>query len=462
MVFLRAVGILAGRARIFYAAFFVAAIGGVLVAGWAMGPGRLAFERELAAMTARATGRIDRAWWRLDLDAARIDARVTNWRAVATIQGCAEVGFDGGGGTPAAVVLCSARFPFQEWWTPLATPAIVPGVPFHWPSGEDGLPRVVLRLPPSGLQWLEAQPGSALADLWRQLDHPVDLLVDAWSAPPGGATVPLAFAPGRPEAALPAALLATRASATPTGFLVFGLGVVFWIAFAHAWMAESSRAVRWALAVGPLLLLPWWGERLPGVLRWMLPEIAEVFSEVTLNVSPVPGALGRATPTDTVRLGDAERVWSLETSAYADTLGRLTLRRPPAEGALDPDAALAALTGQVTAQVLARPDAELAALLTRLDAEHRAGRRAATVVFVPAARAASLDARRGEAARRAALAVLDAALTQPRDDPDPEGPAFEGKLAIWGSLLDFPVDHIRNRAGWVFERVGRPLPAARP
>jgi hypothetical protein len=462
MVFLRVVGILAGRARTFYAALVIAALGTVLVAGWAMGPGRLAFERELAAMTARATGRIERAWWRLDLDPARIDERVTNWRAVVTIQGCAEVGFEAGRGVPAAVVLCSARFPLQEWWTPLATPEIASGVPFHWPPGPDGLPRVVLRLPPGGARWLETQPGGALADLWRQLDRPVDLLVDAWSAPPERAVVPLVFAPGRPAAAVPATLLAARSSRLPTGFVIVGLGALFWMLFVHAWMADTSRVVRWALAVGPLLLLPWWGERLPVVLRWMLPDAADIFSEITLNLSPVPGALGRATPAAAASLGDAERVWSLETSVYAETLGRLTLRRPAAPPALAPDAALAALAGQVSAQLLARPDGELAAFLTRLDAEHRAGRRAATVVFVPVARAAYLDPGRGEAVRRAALAVMDAALTQPRDDPHPEAPAFEGKLAIWGSLLDFPVDHIRNRAGWVFERVGRPVPSARP
>jgi hypothetical protein len=460
MVALRVLGILGGKARMFYGALFVAAIGAVLVVGWAKGPGRLAFERELAGMTARATGRIERAWWRLDLDAARIDARVTNWRAVATIEQCVEVGFDGGRATRSAVVLCSARLPFQTWWTPLGSREITPGVPFEWPADADGRPRVVLRLPPSGLRWLEAQPDGALADLWRQLDHPVDLIVDAWSTRPERGVIPLVFAPDRPEAALPAALLAGRASTVPTGFLIVGLGAVFWIAFAHAWMADARRAVRWTLALVPLLLLPWWGEWLPTILERMLPDAGEVFSDVTRNVSPVPGALGRATPAGTARLGDAERVWTLETSVYAGTLGRLTLRRPATPPALAPDAALVALIEQVTAQLLARPDAELAALLTRLDAEHRAGRRAASLVFVPAARAAYLDPRRGEAVRRAALAVLDDALTQPRDDPDPKAPAFEAKLAVWASLLDFPVDHIRNRAGWVFEHVGRPVPAA--
>src|SRR3970282_1982713 len=117
----RVLGVLAGRARTFYAALVIAALGAVLVAGWAMGPGRLALERELRGVTARALGHIDRAWWRLDLDGARIDASVTNWRGVATIQVCAEVGFDGGRGTPAAVVLCSAVFPFHEAWNPLTT-----------------------------------------------------------------------------------------------------------------------------------------------------------------------------------------------------------------------------------------------------------------------------------------------------------------------------------------------------
>lgn len=296
-----------------------------------------------------------------------------------------------------------------------------------------------------------------MADLWRQLDRPIDLIVHAWSDPPERTAIPLAFAPGHPGAALPAAVVGARGRIRPTGFVLVAVGALAWVGFVHVWRAPDGRVVRWAVAIVPLLLLPWWGERLPVVLRWMLPESAEVFTEVTRNVSPLPGALGRLTPADVARLADAERPWTLDRSVYAGTLGRVPLRRP-APGAVRPDDALAALTGQVTDATLARPDAELAALLERLAADQGAGRQKASLVFIPAARRAALDERRSEAVRRAALAFLDVCLTSPRDDPDPRGPAFEGRLAIWASLLDFPVAHIRNRAAWVFEHVGRPVP----
>jgi hypothetical protein len=393
-----AAGAVVGPLFRLHSAIFIAAAGVLLIIAWQSAPQRLLDAKRFAVYTGHADARIVESWIALAWRPSDMASGHLRWQAYAKAEPCAVVEYAGDWGTLRRG-FCGNRFPFDEHATLHDTASLAPGVPFGFVRDARGLIVPEVRVSAGSLRWLSSNqpystfflgkpsPETALAAFDEQLNHPVDEAVVSWSVPLP--SVPIAFDPKAPEAALPHAYVESRRhfEAGNWALLAFagGMGLVFWFA-----------AMRVLLG----------GERLTF-------------------------AVGRG--------------------PYAATFGRLPLRIPdplPATG----DAALIALCAATAAHVrVLNSDAQIA-LFEQLTHDKKNDLRGAGLAFVPVARELLIDAGADRDVRLAARRFLSEWVVQPIDEPHRGDPDFAERVRIYQSLAVLPIPEIAIMAESVATR----------
>lgn len=128
-----------------------------------------------------------------------------------------------------------------------------------------------------------------------------------------------------------------------------------------------------------------------------------------------------------------DRLMGEPAGEYARTLGWV-MPPPPPRAPADADAAFDAIAAGVTARVRALGDAPRADLFARLGGDAKTERRAVGTVFLPAARAAMLDA--DPAVALAAHDFLVAWLVQSPPRPSRDELANVARRRVYEGLLD--------------------------
>jgi len=130
-----------------------------------------------------------------------------------------------------------------------------------------------------------------------------------------------------------------------------------------------------------------------------------------------------------------DRLMGEPAGEYARTLGWV-MPPPPPRAPADTDAALDAIAAGVTARVRALGDAPRADLFARLGGDAKTERRAVGTIFLPAARAATLDADADPAVALAAHDFLVAWLVQSPPRPSRDELANVARRRVYEGLLD--------------------------
>ena len=434
----------------------------LLSAGWLVGPQHFVDAWRFRTYTANAVGHFVDSWLALEFDPVSQGDR-GNWAGPARATHCAVVAYDGEWGAPQQRAFCGNRLNVhgEETLSMLVDDTtMAPDVPFAMPRDERGFARPQVRIGSAEAAWLKAHPPFSGFDarvsptawdaLQRRLDRPLEYALAGWSAP--SPVFPLALDPHAPGEAMPAAFVAARRSAgSPLAllstFLLFAAGIWLWLNGMRVLMAGLPRNAVLFAAWLPLLLLPWWGERMPRALARVQPEIAEVIGDMLADID-LTGRLV-ASPAGAAQLarGGEQLSWRVGEGAYADTIGRIAFTAP-APSPADADAALRRLVETVTTQVRAFDPGQRSALFDRLTADKQADRYGAALLFLPVARESAFDPGHDAVEARAAYHFLDAWVTSPTDDPWPERPAFAERLNLWRGLVDAPEPSIANRALW--------------
>ncbi|HEU4663727.1 MAG TPA: hypothetical protein VFS55_06835 [Dokdonella sp.] len=441
----------------------------LLSTGWLVGPARLLDAWRFRTYTASANGRIVDSWLAIDFDAAA-QADHGNWAGPARATHCAVVAYDGEWGEPTQRAFCGNRINVHgEEMLPLLVDdaTMAPGVPFAMPRDERGFAVPHVRIGAAESAWLKAHPpfsgfdARASRTAWDalrlRLDRPLDAAIAGWAAAPPA--FPLAFDPRDPGAAMPAAYVAARRDPGNGGASLLGLlplagGVWLWLrGMALLMGGVPALAMRFAAAV-PLLLLPWWGERMPRALARVQPQVAEIVGDMLADID-VTGRLVASSP-DAAQLahGGERLAWRVGEGVYADTLGRIAWGPPPPPAGAD--AAVQALASRVSLHVAALPTAQRARLFERLADDKEAGRYGAGALFLPVAAESAYAADRPDDERRAAERFLDVWITQPVDEPSPYEAGYAGRVDLLRRLVDVPEVTIANRARWIVERAQAP------
>ena len=449
----------------FIAAFPLGVAIVLLSTGWLVGPARLLDAWHYRSYSASADGRIVDAWLALDFDAAAQGDR-GNWAGPARATHCAIVAWQGEWGDPLRRAYCGNRINVHgEEILPMLVDDVTmaPGVPFAMPRDARGFAVPTVRIGRAESAWLKAHPPfsgfdarasrSAWDALRRRLDRPLDAALAGWGTPVPA--FPLALDPRDPTGAMPAAFVADKRhpgnpGAWLAGALLLAVGAWLWLRGMGLLMAGLPRTAMLFAALGPLLLLPWWGERMPGALAHVQPQVAEVVGDMLADID-VTGRLVASSP-DAAQLahGGEQLAWRVGEGAYADTLGSIEWASPPAPP-MDAAQALAALVERVSAHVAVLAPENRAALFARLREDKEAGRYGGGLLFVPAAIATGWDGARGEDERRAAVGFLDAWVTSPVETPNPYELGFAARVELFRRLGDVPDAAIANRARSIAE-----------
>lgn len=456
-------GKLMGRAMRFYAGILLG-IGGLLLAiAWQAGPQRAIEAHQFSALVSRVDSRIVESWLTLEWHPAEMGDNL-RWRAFAKASPCVVVEFEAGGDWGAALrrAFCGNRFRFTESYTLHDLDRIAPGVPFAWMHDASGFAVPEIRLSRAALDWLAGHPpadpvlashppGTALDQLQREIERPVDYAVGGWAASVAGFA--LAIDPRNPAGAMPADFVDERRHDTGN-WLLFAMfafvGLPLWRGGVRLLLGEIGQSALWLATLLPMLALPWWSESLPRGLRAINAEFAGVVGDMLDTLDPL-GRLIASEPAAAAQAGGARLAWPAGKGLYADTFGRLRFARPnpPPRSA---DEALAALAESARAQVRAMPASERAALFARLAADKAHELPHAGLIFLPAAKETLLDARADEVTRATARGFLSDWVTQPVVDPYPGDAGFGQRVQLFRELTDLPVPVIANPAGWIVER----------
>ncbi len=437
----------------------------LLSAGWLVAPQRLLDGHRFRTYTAHTQGHIVDSWLALEFDPVLQGDR-GNWSGPARATHCAIVAYDGDWGAPQQRAFCGNRLNVhaEETLPMLVDDAtMAPGVPFAMPRDERGFASPQMRIGSAEAAWLKAHPPFAVFDdphiptawdaLKRRLDRPLEDAIIGWGRPVPA--FPLALDPLAPGEAMPAAFVEARRGfgkpgAWPGALLLLAAGGWLWLAGMRVLMFGLPRATMLLAAWLPLLLLPWWGERMPRALARVQPEVAEIVGDMLADLD-VTGRLVASTPATAQLARGGERIgWRVGEGDFADTIGRIAFTAPSPMPA-DADAALRQLVASVATQVRAFDPAQRTALFERLAADKQAGRTGAGLLFVGVARESAFDAGHDADEARAAYRFLDAWVTSPYDEPWPDDPAFATRVALWRVLLDAPEPTIANRARWVVD-----------
>jgi hypothetical protein len=402
---------------------FLLLFGGIFLdVAWLAGPQPMIDAREYASFTSQVDGRIVESWAALEFDPADMGQK-RRWFGFAKIAACAVVEYDGDWGAPIRRAFCGNRFNFSDDFQLHDWKTLAPGVPFAFPRDPSGFMVQEVRMSRTAFDWLarnppystfmlgKPAPTTALGALREQFDRPHEVAVASWSTPVP--VFPLAYDPRHAAEAMPARYVYDRQHGRWLGGLLFALilavpGVLVWHAGMNVFFGNQRRAALWVLTLTPLAALPWWGNVLPEILRrankdWAL--IATDMLDDLTRTTRLPGS----TPAEAT-LADGERiVWRLDRGAYADTFGRIhfTLPDPPPA---TPEAALAALRTQASAQVGKLDSGEQAALFARLEADKKAERSSAQTLFTTAAEDVLRNREADPAVRRAARHFLSFAM----------------------------------------------------
>lgn len=466
------VRLFAGRA-LFIAGVALAGLGGTLLSSaWRLGPQSWLEHRGRGGLTARAEVRAVRPFWRIGVDRDPFGDGVA-WPSRARVELCAEL-------VPvepdrlAPLLACGARRRGAGPWGFVETAELAPGAPVVWPRDGAGWPRIELRAAPEVLAALRAKPvdfwpllgqseearaamtagGSEWDALWLEVDRPLEWWVRSASAP-DEARFEVAFDPDAPERALPAALLeAPAAGDFPTLALVLlavGGGLAWWkgIGFAFAGLP------RWAIVlaqVGPLLVLPWWGDRLAEVVRRLAPGVGEVGLVIAADLDEAGRPPVEMHPLEFAAALERS-VWTIGTSYYGELLAPFELVAPRAPG--DPDRALASAGAAIAARLRALEPGVQVATLRRLAWEEQLDRGEVGLLFAGGA-CELLEDPEGDPAVRAAAGSFLFWLGVTPIGLDPEQPAFAARRAIWERLAGATDPAVHNTASAVLERLAAP------
>ena len=397
---------------------FMLLFGGIFLAiAWIVGPKPLLDARQYAPFTARAEGRIVESWVALEFDPAVLPPGKLYWQPWSKVTPCAVVEYAGDWGAPLRRALCGNRLQFGDSFRLDDWHALMPDVPFSFARDANGFAIQELRSSKAALAWLKTHPPStysrikpppetAYANLRESLDAPLDVALSSWTTPVR--TIPLAYDPRHPEAAVPAKIVDNARDgawwggwifalifAAP-GLLVFRTGLKL--------LTGQSGALLWGLTLLPLLALPWWGDLLPRIVaqankQWagIAGDMLDDISRVTRFTASEPGA---------ALLRDGERVvWFASEGTYADTFGQLRFV-PPDPAPKTVDAALAALRAQAAAQVRTFDSARRTVLFRRLRVQYEANRQDVQRLFTTAAEDTLRDDSADAAAHKAARNFL--------------------------------------------------------
>jgi len=452
-----------------------AGLGGALLStAWLAGPARVELAHRIERFAARAEGRASHPFWHFDVDLDRLGGG-WNWPATTTAELCTEVDVTGIPTGTIHTTLCGARRSQHAPWGILDTEALAPDAAVAWPPDARGWPEIEMRFSPRALAWLSGRkaftwpltgqssearaamppPGSELDAFLLEVDRPVEWLVRTWSAPPP-APYPMAYDPDDPNGAVPVSVLEAVRSRGPAWFMTGALalfGLVAWMAGIWIGFAGLSRPLFAAVAIGPLLALPWWGDRFAPALLWLEPRAGMVGADIAHDLNeglrlPVevrdPEALAGLQPV----------TWSIGRSYYDVLAGPFGPSLPDPKPA-DADAALAEASRQVSEKMVAASDAELAPLLARLRQDELIDRGEEGLLFLDGARRVALDETRAVAERKVAGSFLWWLSVTPLT-PDPAAPAFQTRVSLWKTLLDFPDSAVANDAHDLVERATAP------
>jgi hypothetical protein len=413
---------------------FVLLFGGIFLdMAWLVGPQPLIDSRHYATFTGKVTGRVVESWTALEFDPADVGQR-RRWQAFGKIAACAVVEYEGDWGALTRRAFCGNRFTFSDDFHLDDWKTLAPGVPFAFQRDASGFMLQEIRMSKTALDWLAANPPyssfrlrkppptTALGELKEQFDRPAEVAVASWVAPIPA--FPLAVDPRHPAEAMPAKYVDDRQHGFWLGGLVFTVifavpGLLVWRMGMGIFFGSQPRATLWVLTLLPLVALPWWGNVLPQLLRHASKDWASIGTDMLDDLTRTTRLIATTPPEAT--LADGERVvWRLDKGAYADTFGRIHFASPDPPPTT-PDAALAALRAQASAEVRKLDASEQAALFVRLEEQKAAGLTETQTVFTSAAEDALRYADADPAVRRAARHFLSFAMSYNEWDLDALG-----------------------------------------
>lgn len=416
----------------------------LLTVAWLHGPQAWREAAQLRGYTARIDGTIAESWVALDFDPDDLGDSLY-WPRVAHVQPCMVVNAVGDWGPPVQRAFCGDVFAFAEDGFALHD-TLTDHVPFAWRRDAHGIGVPELRISdrarhwlatkpadPSGLPSLDA-PSSAFAALRMRVDRSLlDRAIEGWLRP--SPTIRLALDPAHPDDVLPAAYVEGGSRANPVLAVMAALfGLWTWWRGIALLTAGLPPAPRRFAAITPLFLLPWWAGHVPDMVARISPGLAPIAAELLEDFTR--GVSLRVSAPSRARLADGTRVeFSLEQGDYAATLGA-AMPSPPPRVPADADAALQAIADGVAVRVRASDAVARANLFGRLRGAALAGRHAVGVAFLPAARAALLDADADPATAAAAHDFLVAWLIQSPPKPRRDEAGATARRHLYQTLYD--------------------------
>ncbi len=398
---------------------FLLLFGGIFLAvAWTVGPKQFLDARLYAPFSAHADGHIVESWIALEFDPAVLPQGKLYWQPWSKVTPCAIVEYAGDWGAPLQRGFCGNRFDFRDDFRIDDWHTLMPDVPFSFARDANGFAIQELRLSKTALDWLSQHPPhdtfmlpkppptTALGALKYQFDAPLEVAASSWTTPLR--TLPLAYDPQHPEAAVPAKIVENaRGGAWWLGMvfaLIFVVPGLFVFRIGLSLLTGQSGALLWVLTALVLAALPWWGELLPRVVASANKEWASIASDMLDDLSRVTRFTASAP--DAALLRDGERVvWMADAGDYADTFGRLHFTPPKPAPKSDAEA-LTALCAQTTEQVKTLDSARRAELFQRLRRQYEAGQQDVQRLFTTAAEDTLRDARADAAAHKAARNFL--------------------------------------------------------
>lgn len=398
---------------------FLLLFGGIFLAvAWTVGPKPFLDARQYAPFTARADGHIVESWIALEFDPAVLPQGKLYWQPWSKVTPCAIVEYGSDWGAPLQRGFCGNRFDFRDDFRLDDWHTLMPDVPFSFARDANGFAIQELRMSKTALDWLSRHPPhdtfmlpkppptTALGALKHQFDAPLEVALSSWTTPLR--TIPLAYDPLHPEAAVPEKIVDNARGGTWWLGLIFALIFVvpglFVFRIGLSLLTGQSGALLWVLTALVLAALPWWGELLPRVVASANKEWASIASDMLDDLSRVTRLTASAPGAALLR--DGERlVWTADASNYADTFGRLHFT-PPNPAPESDTAALAALRAQATQQVGTFDSTRRAELFQRLRRQYEAGLQDVQRLFTTAAEDTLRDARADAAAHEAARNFL--------------------------------------------------------
>lgn len=340
--------------------------GGLLVSAWSAGPGQREAVDALGGLTARGEGVVEETWWRLDFDPAALGERGTNWQGRTRPELCARLRFEDADGATRPAVFCRrfaelfGLYMLRDW------AEVAPGVPPPC-LGDDGFPVLEVDFSPRAYGWLTGQPPSSLVTSLRrrpgvdlpvlnarnrfdeevdlELDKPIEVLARTWSEEhakterAARAPLEIAYDPAAPSRAVPSSLLGQsradhRSTEDFTNPLLMAAGLFWTMAWVILFIGATPRwwtaLLALVVAGATLYTLPAWADRADDLVRKVWEPGADVVELLSSELVTPPPTVELHPPTFDGEPGDVRKVWSVETSRYADLLDRLDLQ-PPSE-----------------------------------------------------------------------------------------------------------------------------------